>query len=410
MYNRILKRPMFKRGGSSYQSQGTGITSPYDTPRKNYQTGSWGEWEEKTRKATKDPRGDFSYAAQGFSHLGDPYKESGEAKMISEMLHQGAGAVRASKEKATDLERSGELAILQSQGDRILAEETHKKQKELAQIKAANLLNKDFSPSRSIQELQKDIFKQADDFSFEKQNSFGLAQGMYYISKLLEANPSEQVDIISIWSPQDNEGKVFGFDETKLVADKVWWDPKMKRWAVFGDTDGDGYANGAPQYFGSYNDASVALVKGISTTDTTNNADNSDASGALTENIDLVEKITDDLTEFDFNDKGAILDEAAKLNITIVEKQPGDAKNWRSDLGENEMTLIEFTEILKRKQFKDKYANIKGKNTGNISVAQKATGGRVGYEEGTPDPEIKELDMLTNWWKENLSGWNKNEG
>ena len=46
----------------------------------------------------------------------------------------------------------------------------------------------------------------------------------------------------------------------------------------------------------------------------------------------------------------------------------------------------------------------------NQNIAQKATGGRVGYEEGTPDPEIKELDMLTNWWKENLSGWNKNEG
>ena len=32
-------------------------------------------------------------------------------------------------------------------------------------------------------------------------------------------------------------------------------------------------------------------------------------------------------------------------------------------------------------------------------IAQKATGGRVGYEDGTPDPEINELDMLTNWWK-----------
>ena len=400
---------MFKRGGSSFQSQGTGITSPYDTPRRGLvqQPGgyagtlpTWADWEAKTRETTKDPRGDFSYAAEGFSHLGDPYKESGEAKMISEMLHQGAGAVRTSKEKATDLERSGELAILQSKGDRILAEETHKKQKELAQIKAANLLNKDFSPSRSIQELQKDIFKQADDFSFEKQNSFGLAQGMYYISKLLEANPSEQVDVISIWTPQDNEGKVFGFDETKLVVDKVWWDPKMKRWAVFGDTDGDGYANGAPQYFGSYNDASVALVKGISTTDTTNNADNSDANGTSTENIDLVEKITDNLTEFDFNDKGAILDEAAKLNIKIVEKPAGGSKNWKNYIDENEMTLFDFTEILKRKHFKDKYANIKGGNQrGNTSVAQKATGGRVGYEDGTPDPDVKELDMLTNWWK-----------
>ena len=33
MYNRILRRPMFKRGGPSYQAQGTGITSGLDQPR-----------------------------------------------------------------------------------------------------------------------------------------------------------------------------------------------------------------------------------------------------------------------------------------------------------------------------------------------------------------------------------------
>ena len=36
MYNRILNRPMFKRGGDVIDSQGTGITSGLDTPRKNY--------------------------------------------------------------------------------------------------------------------------------------------------------------------------------------------------------------------------------------------------------------------------------------------------------------------------------------------------------------------------------------
>ena len=30
---------MFKRGGSSFQAQGTGITSPYDTPRGGYYGG-----------------------------------------------------------------------------------------------------------------------------------------------------------------------------------------------------------------------------------------------------------------------------------------------------------------------------------------------------------------------------------
>ena len=34
MYNRILKRPMFRRGGPSYGAQGTGITSGLDQPRR----------------------------------------------------------------------------------------------------------------------------------------------------------------------------------------------------------------------------------------------------------------------------------------------------------------------------------------------------------------------------------------
>ena len=122
MYNRILKRPMFKRGGSSFQSQGTGITSPYDTPRKRYNVGTtYEDIYSQIRETTKDPRGDFSYAAQGFGHLGSPYKESGEAKMISEMLAEGAGAVRGSREKASELERTGELSILESQGGRLAA-------------------------------------------------------------------------------------------------------------------------------------------------------------------------------------------------------------------------------------------------------------------------------------------------
>ena len=129
---------MFKRGGSSYESQGTGITSPYDTPRKNYKIGSWGEWEEQTRKLTQDPRGDFSYAAQGFSELGNPYKESGEAKTIGEMLYAGAAGVRGSREKAQELERKGELAILESQGGRMLSEEERAFKAEEAALERAS--------------------------------------------------------------------------------------------------------------------------------------------------------------------------------------------------------------------------------------------------------------------------------
>jgi len=137
MYNRILKRPMFKRGGSSYQSQGTGITSPYDTPRKRYAEGpTWEEIYEKMRSTTQDPRGDFSYAAQGFSELANPYKESGEAKTIGEMLYAGAHGVRGSRDKATELERTGELAILESQGTRKMQSEQMAQDLEIAKLKA----------------------------------------------------------------------------------------------------------------------------------------------------------------------------------------------------------------------------------------------------------------------------------
>ena len=51
MYNRILKRPMFKMGGRSYSAQGTGITSGLDTPRRGlvqYPGGYAGEEERLT--------------------------------------------------------------------------------------------------------------------------------------------------------------------------------------------------------------------------------------------------------------------------------------------------------------------------------------------------------------------------
>ena len=79
---------MFKRGGSSFQAQGTGITSPFDTPRKKYNIGAWGEWEEKVREQTKDPRGDWSYAAEGFSSLVD--KGSG---LVRSTEHENSSCV-----------------------------------------------------------------------------------------------------------------------------------------------------------------------------------------------------------------------------------------------------------------------------------------------------------------------------
>ncbi len=55
MYNRILKRPMFKRGGSSYEAQGTGITSGLDQPRRRYDEGEFGKLVTAAKRTNRVP-------------------------------------------------------------------------------------------------------------------------------------------------------------------------------------------------------------------------------------------------------------------------------------------------------------------------------------------------------------------
>ena len=160
MYNRILKRPMFKRGGSSYEAQGTGITSPYDTPRRGYAHGvTQEEINERRANLYQDPRSDWSYAAQGFSALANPYTKKGEAKTIGEMLYEGAHDVRGSKAEGRGLEQAAELANIQSDEDILRAEEKFERDKTIASIQTTNPLLKDPSIPRQVETEQSNIIK-----------------------------------------------------------------------------------------------------------------------------------------------------------------------------------------------------------------------------------------------------------
>ena len=132
MYNRILKRPMFRRGGSSFQSQGTGITSPYDVPRGGYYGGGTiggGAIRGNpmgTRTGFDDPKPDtieqinierekifetpkgtwLDDVIGSFGAYSRPYKESGEAKTIGEMGYEQAEElkkIRAARKEKQDL-------------------------------------------------------------------------------------------------------------------------------------------------------------------------------------------------------------------------------------------------------------------------------------------------------------------
>jgi len=151
MYNRILKRPMFKRGGPSYQSQGTGITSPYDVPRGGYYGGGTigggiihgnpmgnrtGFEEPKLRpeadiqadilEVGKAPEGTWWDDVIGsFKAYSKPYKDDGTAKTIGEMGAEQAEeitAIRKARKDKQDLAKltgyERELALRDKQSER----------------------------------------------------------------------------------------------------------------------------------------------------------------------------------------------------------------------------------------------------------------------------------------------------
>ena len=158
---------MFKRGGPSYQSQGTGITSPFDTPRRQYQFGtSFEEIQENIRKATADNTTTMQDAAQGFSYLASPYKEDGSAKTVGEMIFEGSQAVSGSRAEREKTAQAGELAAQEVGVEKIKsdiaiseAEKERAKDIEIAKLNASNDYLKKTPLPRLILDMTRDIMK-----------------------------------------------------------------------------------------------------------------------------------------------------------------------------------------------------------------------------------------------------------
>ena len=108
MYNRILKRPMFKRGGMGYSHQGTGITSGLDTPRRGlvqHPGGYAGKTIEELAIEKEEifapkPYENINDIVSSFGVYASPYKEDGTAMTTGEM-----GAIQAENITALRKER-----------------------------------------------------------------------------------------------------------------------------------------------------------------------------------------------------------------------------------------------------------------------------------------------------------------
>jgi len=417
MYNRILKRPMFKRGGPSYQAQGTGITSPFDTPRKQYQFGtSWEEIQENIRKSTADNTTTMQDVAQGFGYLGSPYKEDGSAKTIGEMLHEGAQSVRGSRAEREKTAQAGELAaqevgVEKLKSDLAIEEAAKDRAKdiEIAKMRQSDEYLKKTPLPRLILDMTRDIMKTSVPGSFEYKNASGLAKGKAIAAKM--QGEGITVGVIEDW--EKIKGGKYDYIQDNMRADMPWFDPTKNLWYVF-NADENGYAKGKPiksflnveealTYLAGGNQEIIEDKETLEETNTTSNKKEEKK-----EEIKL--RITTNLKDVDINDPQVIFAEAEKLGIKIVESD--GSKTWTFNLAENEMTLPSFKKLLEEKKMSDTYAQIKPNRLGkrintieDIKIADKMAMGGVAGE----DAAVTELDELNNWWKNQLASaaWNE---
>ena len=405
---------MFKRGGSSFQAQGTGITSPYDTPRKKYKVGT--TWEEINQRRTGlyQPRSDMSFAAEGFSALASPYKEDGSAKTIGEMLYEGAQGVRKSRQIDDSMKQSVDLANIESDAARLLAEEKFERDKVLTQIDASgkNPLLKDKSIPRQISELTENIIKIASQNRGNPGSEFelagyaqGIASGRVTIANLQGGEEVITAMVIPSSAFKKKEGK-WDFDLAQLAGGMVYWNPINQKWLVVENAQ---TADAKEIYFDTYEQAKGGMAVKMSD-ETKLDPDEPDEPDNKEEKIKLT--IKTNLKDVDINDKSIIYDEAQKIGIKIVENI-GGSKMFIQNLAENEMTLPAFKKLLSEKKMKDLYSQVsprsdmrRGNIKEEIKVTQKmAAGGITGYETEmiNPDPDADEMNELISWWKSEVN-------
>jgi rubrerythrin len=389
MYNRILKRPMFKRGGPSYQSQGTGITSPFDTPRRQYQFGtSFEEIQENIRKATADNTPVMQDVAQGFSYLASPYKEDGSAKTVGEMIFEGSQAVSGSRAEREKTAQAGELAAQEVGVEKIKsdiaiseAEKERAKDIEIAKLNASNDYLKKTPLPRLILDMTRDIMKSAVPGSFEYKNASGLAKGKAIAAKL--QGEGITVGVIEDWVKTKGGG--YDYNADNMRSDIPWFDPTKNEWVVFND-DGSGYVTGKPIKSFLTAEEAVSYIKGgnqeiIKDTETLEETNEEEGGKTVTERArEMNKKVKKKGTTYQDMQEGTV-------QISDIVDKVTDPETWAGTIGGDTRG----------------YSN-RGANT---YITKKADGGRIGYMDGS-DPEATELDMLNNWWRKQLAtNWNE---
>ncbi len=158
MYNRILRRPMFKRGGASYQAQGTGITSGLDQPRRRYEDGtSFGELIE-TAKETNVLPGDVNNTGfmRGMATMGayDPNNPRTIGQMIYDASSAKSKYIDPLEAEIREREKELENAPIKQAGDIEKIETEYGLKKEIEGMKNKHTTQKHFMELKKGERLR----------------------------------------------------------------------------------------------------------------------------------------------------------------------------------------------------------------------------------------------------------------
>jgi len=148
MYNRILKRPMFKMGGRSYSAQGTGITSGLDTPKRGLVDGPGGyageerltEIGEEKINITQPRESEAGRIIRSFGVYASPYKADGTAKTSGEMGYEQAVGITEERDEQKNLEDLAALSNLEAEEAQI-RKDLDRESDQINQLELQNLIN-----------------------------------------------------------------------------------------------------------------------------------------------------------------------------------------------------------------------------------------------------------------------------
>ena len=245
--SRIFNRPMFKRGGSAGQGITSGLARPgyaeagsvdidevirlkeqmkplYGEPPRGYNTNDflidWG-----LQMASATPQGNV--ISTGAAAAREPFGKLTKGKADTEM------AEYLSDVKATDQALGAVTDIA------------------VARAKAREL-NKDYSQIRRVEDITKDIMKDAMQGSWEsvEANAANSARGTVIINDYWDAGVRNLAKI-----PNISDSTKFEFDLQSLDPDKIWYDPDKAEWLVVSQVDEEGTTVNKSKSFNSIEEA-----------------------------------------------------------------------------------------------------------------------------------------------------------